>query len=356
MFERTKAFCDSFLNMGVPGVDLTVYRDGACILRHMGGYSDLERRIPVNGSERYHIYSCSKPITCAAAMQLWERGLFSLEDPLCKFLPEFAHMTVGDRPAEKPILIRHLFEMTAGFSYDLHSPHLTQFRETGGGCPTRDAMGYLAKEPLLFEPGTHWQYSLCHDVLAALVEVLSGQSFEDYVQDHIFRPLGMTQSTFLSSEAEQARLARQYIWENGTARPCGQANQYRLGRDYASGGAGCVSTVDDYMKFLEALRAGETILKRDTIALMATDRLTERQRADYDFPHTYGYGLGLRTPKQGAAGTDFGWSGAAGSYLAVDIPHGLSIFHVQHMLLAPNRDLRPKIVEHILADLEEVRQ
>ena len=113
MFERLKKFCDSFLEFGVPGFDLAVYKNGECILRHMNGYSDLENKIKISGNERYNIYSCSKVITCTAALQLFEKGLFSLEDKLCDYMPEFKEMTVktddGIKKAQNPILIKHLF-------------------------------------------------------------------------------------------------------------------------------------------------------------------------------------------------------------------------------------------------------
>ena len=164
MFEKTKAFCETFPGMGVPGYDLAVYKDGECILRTMGGYADLENRVPVKGSEVYNIYSCSKPITCAAAMQLWEKGLYALDDRLSDYMPEFAEMTVrtedGVRKAEKPILVRHLFEMTAGFDYNTASPSVKEAQAaTGGRCPTRETMRWIAKEPLCFEPGAQWNYS-----------------------------------------------------------------------------------------------------------------------------------------------------------------------------------------------------
>ena len=105
MFENTKRFCDSFLELGLPGFDLMVYKDGKCVLRHTNGYSDLENKVRMNGKERYNIYSCSKIITCTAAMQLWERGLFLLEDKLSDYLPEFEKMQVrtdeGVREAKK---------------------------------------------------------------------------------------------------------------------------------------------------------------------------------------------------------------------------------------------------------------
>ena len=358
MFESTIKLADSFLEMGVPGYDLMICKDGKCVLRHMGGYADLENKIPVKGDEKYDIYSCSKPITCTAALQLWEKGLFRLEDKLSDYMPEFAEMYVqtenGVQKAQNPILIKHLFEMTAGFSYALNSPALLECHHaTNGRCPTRETMRYLAKEPLLFEPGTQWRYSLCHDVLAALVEVLSGQKFETYVKEHIFDPLGMHDSTFLPTQEERNSIACKYRFnqENGKTELHTAENIYRLGSEYASGGAGCISTVDDYMKFLEAIRVGDVILKKETIQLMATDRLSEQQKQTYTVKDTRGYGLGVRTPKQGNPHTEFGWGGAAGAYLAIDIPNGVSIFYAQHLLAAPNQGDREDLYSCVFAQL-----
>lgn len=109
MFEQTKALCQHFLKMGIPGFDLIVYKDGKCVLRHMGGYADPDKKIPIQGKEKYHIYSCSKLITCVAAMQLWEKGMFSLEDDLSDYMPAFKEMTVktenGVRKAKKSIMV-----------------------------------------------------------------------------------------------------------------------------------------------------------------------------------------------------------------------------------------------------------
>ena len=311
MFERLKKFCDSFLDLGLPGFDLVVYKDGECVLRHMKGYSDLENKIKVNGKERYNVYSCSKPITCVAALQLWEKGLFSLEDKLSDYMPEFSEMTVkteeGIKKAENPILIKHLFEMTAGFSYNVNSPELLRCREeTNDNASTLEVMKYLAKEPLLFEPGERWEYSLCHDVLAALVEVISGEKFEDYVKKHIFDVLGMSNSTFMLPEDELGTIAAQYRFENGKPVNVGKhIFPYKMCREYASGGAGCVSSVDDYIKFLEGLRKN-ILLKPDTVKLMQTDRLTPSQRDTYWTRETHGYGLGVRCSKGDPRYVDFG--------------------------------------------------
>lgn len=361
---KTKALFDSFLEMGVPGFDISVYHKGEEIFRHRGGYSDLENKVAVNGRERYNIYSCSKPITCTAAMQLWEKGLFSLEDKLADYMPEFAEMTVLDggrvRKAEKPILIRHLFEMTAGFDYNVASPEILEARAaTGGRCPTRETMKYLAKKPLSFEPGDHWNYSLCHDVLAAFVEVVSGEKFEDYTKKNIFDPLGMSDTTFMLPEDEVETLACQYRFnaEKKLAVNCGKNIQgYKLGTEYASGGAGAISTVDDYIKFLEALRIGDKILKKDTIALMATGRLSEKQSETYWTKDTHGYGLGIRTPKPDGVCRDFGWGGAAGAFLAVDVENEISIYSAQHLLQSPNQQLRGFSYRYVMAELFESKE
>lgn len=343
MFEKVIALTDSFLDMGIPGYDLMICIDGKCVLRHWNGYRDKEKTQPMDGTERYDIYSCSKLITCTAALQLWEKEKFQLEDKLSDYMPEFTEMTVktedGVVPAETPIRIHHLFEMTAGFSYDVNSPAVQACREaTSGRCPTREFMRYLAKEPLLFQPGDRYHYSLCHDVLAALVEVISGQKFEDYVQAHIFDPVGMKDSAFLERPVCPKY---RYNKETGEYERL-TVTSYRLGTEYASGGAGAVSTVEDYSAFLEALRTGR-LLKPETVQLMAADRLTDYQKRTFPVADSRGYGLGVRTPIESHPHTEFGWGGAAGAFLSVDIPNKMTIYYAQHVTMCPNNDLRKDI-------------
>lgn len=358
MFEQTKALCDHFLELGIPGCDLMVCKDGKTVLRYLGGYADPDKKIPITGKEKYHMYSCSKLFTCAAAMQLWEKGMFSLEDRLSDYMPAFREMTVktkdGVRKAEKPILIRHLFTMTSGMNYDLHTPELDGYYERCGYCcSTYDLVQQFAKTPLEFEPGESWLYGLSHDVLAALVEQLSGQKFEDYVREHIFKPLGMEHSDFLHPVEDWEGFARQYRYDSATGQfqPWWD-NTYRPVRGYASGGAGCVSTVEDFSRFLEALRTG-SILKKETAAMMATDRLTDRQREMYNFgTEDIGYGLGMRAPRAGSSRTEFGWGGAAGAYAAVDVVNDITIYYAQHVLSSPNKPLRHSLYDAVLADLK----
>ena len=356
MFERTKAFCDSLLERGLPGFDLVVYKDGECVLRYMNGYSDLENKVKMNGNERYNIYSCSKVITCTAALQLFEKGLFSLEDRLSDYMPEFREMTVkcGEmvKKAEKPILIKHLFEMTAGFSYNCSSPSIKKaFEETEGRCPTREVMKYLAKEPLLFEPGERWEYSLCHDVLAAFVEIISGEKFEEYVRKNIFEPMEMTNSTFMLPDSELAGIAEQYRVENGENRNIGKnIFIYKFGTEYASGGAGCISTTEDYVKFLEGIRTYK-LLKPETVKLMMTDRLTEKQKETYWTRNTHGYGLGVRCPKGDDYYVDFGWGGAACAHLTIDMENRISVYFAAHQLSSPAQGLRSMAYRFARAEL-----
>lgn len=358
MFEQTKALCRHFLEMGIPGFDLIVYKDGACILRHMGGYADREQQIPVQGQEKYHIFSCSKLLTCAAAMQLWEKGLFSLEDDLGNYLPAFREMWVktedGVRKASKPIKIKHLFQMTAGLTYEMHTPALEAYYAIpGNNCPTVETVNQFAKTPMLFDPGEGWKYSLCHDVLGALVEVLSGEKFEDYVKHHIFDPLGMTHSTFIHPLEDWNGFAKMYQHDRATGEITPAYRHWcHIGKEFAGGGGGCISTVEDYIKFLEAMRVGDVILKKETIAMMATDYLTEQQRAMYTYGTTnIGYGLGMRAPRKDAVHREFGWAGAAGAYASVDPELNISFYYAQHVITPPNRHLRPWLYHAIRADL-----
>lgn len=358
MFPNLEKLLDSFLAAGVPGYDVMICRGGEIIYRRQKGFSDLENRVPVQGDERYNFYSCSKPITVTAAMTLYDEGRFRLDDELAMYLPEFAHMTVktpdGVRPVKTPITLRHLFSMQAGFNYDLDTPALLQARkDTHGLCPTRETVAYLARQPLDFEPGTRYGYSLCHDVLAAVVEVISGEKYQDFVKRRVFDVLGMSHSTFLLPQGERSTLAQQYRFDplQGRAVNCGPDNPYLLGAQYAAGGAGLVSTTEDYMRFVDALRAGEKLVRRETLKLMTTDQLSDTSREVYGFREHHGYGLGLRCPYPGLPATDFGWDGAAGSIMAVFPQEDVSFLYVQHLLDSPCFGRRFEILDAVKADL-----
>ena len=333
----------------VPGCDLLIMKEHEILLRYKSGVSDYAGERPVQGNERYFMYSCSKPITCTAALQLAERGIIGLDDPVSRYLPEFADVFLlkdGDKvPASRVMTVRHLFTMSGGLDYDLFKEPVTALLQENPEADTIAVVSAMAKAPLLFEPGTRFEYSLCHDVLAAVVEAASGMKFSAYLNENIFMPLGMTHTGFSPEEAK-AELAAQYTCpQTGTVIPMEQDNNYRLSVNYESGGAGIISSIEDYAKFADAMANGGVsangarILKPETIDMMRADQLT----GFLDDPSFscaagpgYGYGLGVRTlidKSQGARSSlgEFGWDGAAGSYLMMDPKTGLSIVFTMHV-------------------------
>ena len=355
-----------FEAMGIPLIDCIVYHRGNCVFRHYAGFSDEAKQKPANGRELYNIYSCSKLITCTAALQLVEKGDIGLDAPVYDYLPEFRKLTkrVDGRikPVKNTMTVRQLFSMTAGLTYALGTENLKQcYADTNGEMPTREVMKYLAQDPLAFEPGEGWLYSLCHDVLAAIVEVVAHERFGEYVKKHIFDPVGMKNSTFLLPDERLPEIAAQYSWREEEQKfvPIGpRITPYKLGSRYESGGAGCVSTVEDYIAFLEALRSGELLLRRDTVKTMSTPQIPEKftQEAIPEPPRPfmvagYSYGLGVRCPKPGVAKPDFGWGGAAGAYFAILPEAEATIFYAQHVRSSPNKSLRIELPTSLADDL-----
>ena len=355
-FTRLNEHLDKFIEMGVPSFDIKVLYKGDEVFRRMHGYSDYDKTVPINGKELYNIYSCSKPITCTAAMTLFDKGKFSLEDKLSDYMPEFTNMKVqtenGLRDAVRPIRIIDLFTMSAGFTYNLRSENLLRAVKETNGASTVETMKYLALDPLVFEPGEKFLYSLCHDVIAALVEVISGEKFGDYVKREIFDKAGMTETTYLPDENTKKKLCAQYRFENGTYVPIGDICTYRLGENYESGGAGVVSSVDDYVRFLEAFRTGKLISDKAR-ELMITSKLTVEQLSDYGIKSIgYGYGLGVRCPlTPDSRSTSIGWGGAAAAHLGCDIKKGITYYYAQHVLGSPNQAMRNDIAFLIEEDL-----
>lgn len=363
-FKALDEFLDSLIPYGIPGVDMAVMQEHKQIYRRSAGMRNREAGLPMRGDELYFMYSCSKVITCTAAMQLFEKGKFLLNTPLYEFIPEYRTMTVKDKDgnllkAKKPILMKHLFSMTAGLNYDLRSDAIKAVAAaTDGHCPTVEVAKALAQNPLSFEPGDHWQYSLCHDVLAATVEVISGMKFRDYVKQNIFEPLGMTRSCYHKDDIADEAFAAQYRYDDAKqlAEPIGLNADYILGDEYDSGGAGVISCVDDYAKFVDAMAnggvgaTGEQIIGQPAIDLMRINQLGETQMVDFNWEQMtgYGYGLGVRTVVDKSKGVlspigEFGWGGAAGAYVMIDPANKLSIFYAQHMLNNKEPYVHPRL-------------
>lgn len=370
-FSLLKDLMDRLTAWRIPGNTIVVYRKNKEIFRYSSGYADVESGTPMTGDELLNIYSCSKVATVTAALQLYEKGLFALDDPLYEYIPEFGDMYIkGENGeltrAQNPITLRHLFTMTAGLTYDINTENITRGKkETNGRMPTVEAVKYIAKDPILFEPGTSWNYSLCHDVLAGVVEVISGQKFSEYAIKNIFEPVGAKNVFYHRTPEVMEKMASQYEYKTDLNAPsdavaaqissgneagkcvnAGKGSIFDLGAEYDSGGAGITVSVPEYAKFTDALAnggraaTGERILSAGTIELLRTNQLTAELSKSYTWKqHTgYGYGLGVRTmtdrAKSGSNGSigEFGWCGAAGAAVICDPDMEFSCFYAHHML------------------------
>ena len=327
-----------------PSVDCIIYKDHQPLFRYFAGLSDIENQTPINGDELYMIFSMTKMVTCTAALQLFEQGKYAMEDEVATYIPAFKQMKIATGGyAQNPIRIVDLFTMRGGLDYDLNDSSIRAALEAGKRS-TMDLVEAMAGKTLGFEPGTRFRYSLCHDVLGALVEVWSGERLGDYMESHIFRPIGMNSTHFGLPQGESlSRLAARYSYIDGKPQRQGMECVYNITDEYQSGGAGLCSCTADYAMFLDTLacggvaKNGARILREDTVALMQTNHLEGQALEDFHELRTgYGYGLGVRThmDKQVSGSIspvgEFGWDGAAGGFSMVDTKNKLSLTYFQH--------------------------
>lgn len=379
-FTELTEFLDRItVDPGVPGVDCSVYKDHKEVYRHCAGYKDVKNGKKMQGDEIFNFYSPTKILTAAASMQLVEKGLITLETPAYDIIPEMKEMTylkdVGDGKKEiskvtKPMTIRHLLSMTGGFDYDIHKKEIEdEKKRTDERCPTVETVKEIIKAPLLFEPGEHWNYSLCHDIMGAIIEIVSGKKLSEYYKENIFEPLGMTESGFYRDWSKADRFAHQYFYNDETkhADEMTIENDHVFGTEYESAGAGLISTVNDYMKFAETLTNmgtspdGTRILSPDSVNEIRRNQLTEKQLPDVDWTQLkgYGYGFGVRTlldPKKGETLStvgEFGWSGAAGVYISMDPTKKITVVYAQHMRNNLEPYIHPRLRNHIYASFEK---
>lgn len=358
---------------GIPALDCKITRNHEVVFRHMSGFSDYAKKHPVSNRDLYGLYSATKVITMVAVMQLMESGKLGLYDELRRFLPEFANLRVADSfvlklPLQFPIpwpgpdspchlahsqiRIIDLMSMTSGLSYNLGAEILIKARaDSHDKATTREMVAAMARMPLLYEPRTRWSYSLAHDVLAAVVEAVSGMRFGDYLLKNVFGPLGLTDFHFVVDAEQKKRISAQYVHDGGSGKnipaPYDNATGFiRLTENYESGGAGLIASVDAYSAVIDALANGgiaangHRLLQEDTIRLFSTNYLTGDMLKDFQTPggdarKGYGYGLGVRvhidpsTAKTPAG--EFGWDGAAGAYVLIDPVNHISLFYAQQV-------------------------
>lgn len=392
-FEKVRQVLDSFQQEGIPGVDCIITIDHREVFRYFAGFSNRETGRKIDGSELYLIFSMTKMLTCTCALQLYEQGRFQLNDPISKYLPAFSQMQLTqqamdasagarvatgqsmgehtavtrDKTAKNSITVKNLLTMTAGLDYNICAPGIRTAMEAGKAT-TQELVEAMAKTVLGFEPGTRFRYSLCHDVLGALIEKWSGMSLGAYMHEYIFAPLGMNDTFFGIPKEEKRRsaLARLYRFdEDRTVKPADLTNPYNLTEDYESGGAGLTSTTADYAVFLDALacdgmgKTGYRLLQPSSVELMSQNHLTGQALEDFHALHPgYGYGFGVRTHMDSTVSGslsplgEFGWDGAAGAFSLVDRKNKLSVSYFQHVH-ETGYDFQRRLRNALYQDLQE---
>lgn len=339
-------------NQGIPSVDLIVYENHQQIYRHMSGTVNVEKTKEVAADQRYLMFSMTKVQTMTALLQLVEQGKLSLEDEVAKYLPAYKNAKVktesGVEDLKWPLKIRHLVSMQSGLDYDLNRPGIVRvLKEKGQAATTREIVDAFAESPLNFQPGTHFCYSLSHDVAAAVIEVVSGTSFGEYLKRNLWEPLGMKDTFFAKPDnTGLERLAQQYICDETGIVPMEQTCNYQLSESYESGGAGLVSCTEDYAILADALACGGIsvkgvrILKPETVErikqnLLGADAI--RDIATTMGRVGYGYGCGMQilmNPEMVSSPSPagiFGWDGAAGACIQMDTVSKRSFVFLMHV-------------------------
>ena len=352
-FSRLTAYLDYLYKLNVPGCDLAVYRDHELIYRHQAGWRDVEHTTPIQGNETYFLYSATKVFTTCAAMQLIQQEKMRLDDPVSMYLPAYGKLTVKDgesaRPARTVMTVRHLMSMQSGLNYDTETPAIEKvMKENDQRATTLKIAEAKAESPLEFDPGTDFQYSFSHDVLAAVIEAVSGQRFSAYLQEHIWEPLHIHGMAMRINDELSKRLCPLYSYDRETYSLQERSREEiedRFNPEFESGGGGLIGGVADYAAFVDALacggkgKDGAHILSPEMIQLWSANQLCPKGRRSFDGWHRigYSYALGVRTRVNtriggpGALG-EFGWDGAAGAWAMIDPSNRLSAFFGMHVL------------------------
>lgn len=385
-FSALTDFFDSLNEKyNVPMADIKVMQSHKELYRRSFGCADYAGKVPLNNRHMFRLYSTSKVITATAMLKLIEDGKLNLNDPLGQYIPAFDFAKVLNEcdpvafgntvdysapvhEIKNKIKIVDLVTMTAGLSYDTEDKNLLDYAKASGlKATTLEMVEKMAEMPLLYEPGTRWIYSLGHDVLAAVIEIASGQRFSDYLQENFFDPIGMKDIMFHWEKVPEAdaRVCDLYRSPDGSNEvyPYDDpgADTYCFTDNYESGGAGLAGSVDSYSQFADMLACsgvaanGTRILKPETVKMFTTPYTTSGKLKD-DFDrlnkrgYDYGYGVRVMTDNSYAKSPigEFGWDGAAGAFVLVDLERELSIFYAEHIM---NSQVVYDVIHPTLRDL-----
>jgi CubicO group peptidase (beta-lactamase class C family) len=365
--ERIRPIMQGYVEQKkIAGLSTMISRKGKVVYFEQVGLLDKESKKSMADDTIFRIYSMTKPIICVALMTLYEQGRFELADPVAKFIPAFADLKVLEcyekgeaKEADLlcPLTIQSLLTHTSGLTYDFleDSPVGELYRQTGlltnADRTLEELVHELTRLPLAFQPDSRWHYSLGHDVVARLIEIISGQVLEQFLKENIFDPLGMVDTGFSVAPEEQHRIATMYglpdlcapemtmsklieAWSSGFNERIDVSATYPASKSvaFARGGHGLFSTSWDYLRFSQMLLnqgelAGVRILANKTVKLMHMNYLpTDLLPYGVADPPAYGYGFGLgsrvlmnvaESEKLGSVG-EYGWGGAAKTYYWID--------------------------------------
>jgi CubicO group peptidase (beta-lactamase class C family) len=348
--QRISPLMQDFVkNDQMPGVMTLVQRRGKVAHFDMFGHMDIESQKVMQEDALFRIYSMTKPITSIALMMLFEEGCFGINDPVANYIPAFKdtkvyagmdYVSMKLVEQDEPMTIRHLMTHTSGLSYGwyLDSPVETLYREAmteerfNRDQNLQELVERLAQLPLLFQPGTNWRYSMATDVLGYLVQTIANMPLADFLEERIFKPLGMIDTAFDVPVGKVQRLAQIYesddIYNPRVIEVAPGVLDVTTPTKCPLGGGGLVSTLDDYLRFCNSLiKDGQHLIAPKTLQWM-----TKNHIPDALFPlsigpdEMYGYGFGLgfrvmvdtaRSAKLTSSG-EYGWGGAAKTYFWVD--------------------------------------
>lgn len=373
----------------IAGCLTAVLRRGQLAYVHVAGDRDRERSLPMENDTVFRIYSMSKPVTSVALMTLWERGLFTLDDPVARFIPQWEDLQLRrggnwpdfeTRAPLRPMRIRDLLTHQSGLTYDfMYATEIDKaYRKLKLG---RAEKGYtletmieqLATLPLEFSPGERWNYSVATDVLGYLIERISGQSLPDFLRTVIFEPLGMSDTVFSPREDQLDRFASCYTRDSQkrlVLQDDAQASQY-LDRSFFSGGGGLLSTASDYLRFCQMLLGGgaldeQRIIGRRTLELMVANHLPNdadlASVAMAGFSETdhegVGFGLGFASKidpvRNGypASRGSYYWGGMASTLFWVDPAEDLAVVFMTQLIPSSTFNFRGQLEALVYAALE----
>lgn len=370
MFDWTKEidriFQGEVEDEKVAGGQYLLIKDGKEIYYNTYGKADIEKGMDMKRDTIFRLFSMSKPITAVATMILVERGMLDLREPVSQYLPCFKNQEVlcesGKRvPAYRDITIWDCLNMRTGIPYpenwegcsqvgkmmdELFNELITR-QEGGEPISTMEYMERIAQLPLAFQPGERWMYGLSADILGAVIEVCSGMKYSEFLKKNIFEPLGMKDTGFFVPEEKMDRFAMNYTgdWRTGvgvipyTESHLGE--HYKSDVAFESGGAGLVSTLEDYTKFAMMLLnkgtyQGVRIISERTVEYMTQNRLTDEQRAPMNWDSNMGCGYGclmrVLVSESDAQGLgregEYGWDGWTGNYFTISPKDRMIMFFI----------------------------